>query len=68
MLRSLFHRTMKTPDPKCANATVRDRPAPSATIRSDLSRWRHGFEPRWDCSKLVVAMLQVARHAWVALP
>ncbi len=50
MLRSLFHRTMKTLDPKCANATIRDRPAPSATIRSDLSRWRHGFEPRWDCS------------------
>jgi hypothetical protein len=34
VLRSLFHRTMKTPDPKCANATVRDRPAPSATSRS----------------------------------
>ena len=50
-LRSLFHRTMKTPDPKCANATVRDRPAPSVTIRSDLSRWRHEFEPRWDCEK-----------------
>ena len=50
MLRSLFHRTMKAPDPTCANATAWDRTVPGATIRSDLSRWRHGFEPRWDCS------------------
>jgi len=53
VLRSLFHRTMKTPDPKCANATVRDRPATSATIRSVLSRSRHGFEPRWDCQNRI---------------
>ncbi len=51
MLRSPFHRTMKTPDPTCANATAWDGPAPGTTIRSALSRWRHGFEPRWDCSR-----------------
>ena len=50
MLRTLFHRAMKTADPTWAIATASDRPAPGATIRSDLSRWRHGFESRWDCS------------------
>jgi len=50
VLRTLFHRAMKTADPTWAIATASDRPAPGATIRSDLSRWRHGFESRWDCS------------------
>jgi hypothetical protein len=26
----------------------------AATIRSALSRWEHGFEPRWDCSSFVL--------------
>jgi hypothetical protein len=34
---------------RCGNATWWYRPGPGATGRLALSRWRHGFEPRWDC-------------------
>jgi len=34
----------------CQDDISWDRLGHAATIRSALSRWRHGFEPRWDCS------------------
>ena len=57
MLRSLFHRTMKTPDPTCANATARLSQAevPRCANRSRISRSR-----RSDLTELAHELLVVA--------
>ena len=34
----------------CGNEMQWDRTGPDATNGPTLSRWRHGFESRWDCS------------------
>jgi hypothetical protein len=44
----VWRRSVWAADSRCPIATSCDTPDPDATIRSALSRWRHGFEPRWD--------------------
>ena len=69
MLRSLFHRTMKTPDSTCVNATAWDRPAAGATIPSALSRWEHGSNPVGTVPKKglvqrVISLIPPAGFRW----
>src|SRR5579863_10629235 len=38
------------------------RPHRLAAKDTTLSRWRHGFEPRWGCSGLATTLVLVAGH------
>jgi hypothetical protein len=55
--RSLCHRTLGATGPTCRHATSWDWVSSAATIRAALSGWRHGFEPRWDCSHLELLVM-----------
>jgi hypothetical protein len=64
---STFHRSSSAADLTCQNDIPWDRLGRAATIRTALSRWRHGCEPRWDCHSIFAGQSSCCRNLAIGL-